>query len=157
MLPAVTAPDYAQRLHNDDPDEVTSWAASRDGDHSRVVHGAGPYGFEAAVLDGELASLAWARTALGHSLRGRFRHPCVQIPIDAAQEYAFGRQRIGVPARALAFIAPDTETSRRSAAGLVFAIDIDGTALAAELQGRNPGTSLALPLFPQALKPSAPG
>jgi AraC-like DNA-binding protein len=41
--------------------------------------------------------------------------------------------------------------SRHSGAGMVFAMDVDGAALAAEVSGRRPGVTLAWLQFPQAL------
>jgi AraC-like DNA-binding protein len=152
MLTPHSPPDYALQLHSDDPDEVTSWAAQRDGDHSRVVHGSGPYGFRAATLGGQKVWLAWARAALGQTIRGRARHPFVQVPIDATQEYTFGRRRFAAPAGALVFVAPGTEMSRSSGPSSVFAIDVDGDALAAEVEGRSPGVRLDWPQFPRSLE-----
>jgi AraC-like DNA-binding protein len=80
----------------------------------------------------------------------------VQIPINGAQQYAFGRRRISVAPGAAVFCSPGTEVSRHGSAGMVFAMDVDGAALAAEVCGRRPGTAPAWPRFPQALELSAP-
>lgn len=157
MFAVAPPPVFAQQVSSDDPDEVTSWAARRDGYHSRVVHGTGPYGFRAALLEGRNVQLAWARTRLGHTLRGRFRQACVHVPLDANQQYAFGRERIGVAPGSLTFIAPGTETSRHSGAGSVLAVDVDAAALVAEVQARRPAASqLPLSQVPQALEPCGP-
>jgi AraC-like DNA-binding protein len=155
MFAIASPPHYAQRIRSDDPDEVSSWAERRDGDHSRVVHGTGPYGFQAAFLEGQSVWLGWARTRLGQTIRARAQQPMVQFPIDGTQHYAFGRRRVGVAPGTLAFCGPGTEMSRHSGAGMVFAMDVDGAALTAEVSGRRPGTSLAWPQFPQALTVSA--
>lgn len=148
-ISTVTAPPpYAQYLCSDDPDEVSAWARRRDGDHSRVVHGTGPYGFQAAVLEGRSLALAWARARLGQTIRGRFAQPCVQIPIDGTQEYAFGRQRFHLAPGTLAFMAPGSEVSRRGGVGALFALDIDATALISEVRARCPGVAQALPQRP---------
>lgn len=157
MVTVVPPPQYAQRVGSDEPDEVTSWAARRDGDHSRVVHGTGPYGFRAAVLEGRSVRLAWARTRLGQTLRGHFQQPCVHVPLDGTQYYAFGRRRIGAAAGSLMFIAAGTETSRHSGAASMFAVDVEDVALIAEMRGRRPSTALqSWPQFPLALKPHEP-
>jgi AraC-like DNA-binding protein len=156
MSTLVRPPPYALRVRSNDPDEVTSWAARRDGDHSRVVRGTGPYGFRAEVLEGQDVRLAWARTRLGQTLRGRFRQPCVQIPLGGTQQYAFGRQRVGVAHGALVFIAPGTEASRHSSPGSLFGMDLDWGALAAEVQGRRPGSAPVWPQLPLALEPPGP-
>jgi len=156
MLAIVPPPQYARQIRSDDPDEVSSWAARYDGDHSRVVQGTGPYGFQADVLEGQLVWLGWARTRLGQIIRARAQQPMVQFPIDGAQQYAFGRRRIDVAPGASMFCGPGTEMSRHGSAGMIFAMDVDGAALAAEVCGRRPGTALAWPHFPQALEPSAP-
>jgi len=156
MFAIVPPPQYANQIRSDDPDEVSSWAARRDGDHSRVVHGSGPYGFQAAFLEGQGVWLGWARTNLRQTIRGCARQPMVQIPIDGPQQYAFGRRRISVAPGAAVFAGPGTEMSRHGSAGMVFALDVDGAALAAEVCGRRPGTEPAWPQFPKALAPPAP-
>ena len=156
MFAIVPPPQYANQIRSDDPDEVSSWAARRDGDHSRVVHGSGPYGFQAAFLEGQGVWLGWARTNLRQTIRGCARQPMVQIPIDGAQQYAFGRRSISVEPGAAVFSGPGTEMSRLGSAAMIFALDVDGAALAAEVCGRRAGTELAWPQFPKALAPSAP-
>lgn len=156
MFALVPPPSHSQRVHSDDPDEVSSWAERRDGEHSRVVHGTGSYGFEAAVLEGQRVWLAWARTRLRQTLRARAQQPFVQIPIDGAQQYVFGRRRINVAPGSMAFIAPGTEMSRHGGPGWVFAMDVDAAALETEVRKRRPDVALAWPQFPQALEPSGP-
>ena len=51
VLAVPPPPPSANRMGSDDPDEITSWVSRRDGDHSRVVHGTGPYGFRLARIE----------------------------------------------------------------------------------------------------------
>ena len=156
MLAASSPSHCAERMRSDCPDEVSTWAARRDCDHSRVVHDAGPYGFEAAVLNGERVQLGWARNGLRQTLRARALRPFIQVPIDGPQQYRFGRQCIDVAPGAMAFIAPGTETSRHSGPGWVFALDVDDAALATEVHGRCPGAVHDWPQMPQVLEPAEP-
>ncbi len=151
-----TPPNYAQRMVSDDPDEVSSWAARLDGYHSRVVQGTGPYGFEAAVLEGQHVWLGWGRTRLRQTLRACAQRPMLHIPIDGPQQYSFGRQRILVAPGAMAFISTGTEMSRHSDAGSVLAMDVDDAALTSEVQRRRPGAAQPWPQFPLVLEPRGP-
>lgn len=156
MFALVPPPPYSQRVHSDDPEEVSSWAERRDGDHSRVVHGTGSYGFEAAVLEGERVWLGWARTRLQQTLRARAQRPFVQVPIDGPQQYAFGRQRITVAPGSMAFIAQGAEMSRHGGPGWVFAMDVDAAALETEVRERRPDVAFGWPQFPRVLEPPEP-
>jgi len=77
-------------MGSDDPDEVTSWVARRDGDHSRVVHGTGPYGFQLALVETPSVQLAWAKARIAHTVRGRFRQPTFHFPLRGVQHYSWG-------------------------------------------------------------------
>lgn len=151
MLALTPPPPHARWVCSDDPDEVTSWVRQRDGDHSRVVHGTGPYGFRVAFLEGGRVNLAWARARLGQTLRARFNRPHVHVPLEAPQQYEFGRSATAIPVGTAIFLGTGTDVSRRADPGLVFAMDLDDAALADELRGRRPGPACGLARFPQAL------
>jgi AraC-like DNA-binding protein len=153
MSAVFTPPHYARRIASDDLDEVSAWAARLDGYHSRVVHGTGPYGFEAAELQGLRVWIGWGRTRLRQTLRGCAQRPMFHIPIDRPQQYSFGRQRIVVAPGEMTFMATGTETTRHSDAGSVLAIDLDGAALTTEVLRRHPGAAEQWPQFPLALQP----
>lgn len=156
MLAIKPPPPHASRFHSDDPDEVTSWVGASAGHHSRVVHGTGPYGYESSMVEGSSVWLGWSRTKLGHSIRGRFRKPCFHVPMDATHEYAFGRRRIVASPGELVFIGPDAETTRRSGAGYIIALQLDEAALRDEVRTRRPGSALPLPSLPRsfAMRPA---
>jgi AraC-like DNA-binding protein len=156
MSPEASPPPYAQRARSDDPDEVTSWVAQRDGEHSRVVHETGPYGYEAAILTGETVKLGWFRIGLRQTVRARFPWSCVHAPFDRSQQYAFGRRRIGVAAGGLAFIPAGTEITSQFAAGSTFALHVDDAALADEARARCSDDELAWPRIPLAIEPREP-
>lgn len=152
LSPEASPPPYAQRARSDDPDEVTSWVAQRDGEHSRVVHEAGPYGYEAAILTGETVKLGWFHIGLRQTVRARFPWSCVHVPIDRLQQYAFGRRRIGVVPGDLAFIPAGTEITSQFEAGSTFALHVDDAALADEARARCADDELAWPRIPLALE-----
>ena len=116
-LPIVTPPPFATPLVSDDPDEVTSWISQRDGFHSRVVHGTGPYGFRLSRLAAPHTYVAWGHTGLANTIRARFRLPTFHLPLEGRQEYAFGRSRLEATAGTLVFVPQGAEASRRSAGG----------------------------------------
>ena len=152
MLPVVTPPPYAQCARSDDLDEVTSWVAQRDGEHSRVAHESGPYGYEAAILAGKTVKLGWFRAGLRQTVRARFPWSCVHVPINRTHQYAFGRRRFSVAPGRLAFIPAGAETTSQFAAGSTFALQVDDAALADEAQARCPSSALAWPQTPLALE-----
>lgn len=152
MLPMAPPPPYAQRTRSDDPDEVTSWVARRDGEHSRVVHETGPYGYVAAMLMGKTVTLGWFRSELRQTIRACFPWPCIHIPINRTQQYTFGRQRVAVVPGGLAFVPAGSEITSQFAAGSTFAMRVDDVALADEAQARCPTAALAWPRTPVALQ-----
>ncbi len=152
-LPAVPLPPpWAQRMGSDDPDEVTSWVARRDGDHSRVVHGGGPYGFRLARVETPSVQLAWAGTRLANTLRARFRPPTFHLPLRGIQHYAYGRRRIEVALGAAVFMAPGTETTRHSEGHPLLAIDLDTATFESEVKKRRGTDRVEWTRVPQPLE-----
>jgi len=139
-------------MGSDDPDEVTSWVARRDGDHSRVVHGTGPYGFQLALVETPSVQLAWAKARIAHTVRGRFRQPTFHFPLRGVQHYSWGRRRLAVDTGGLVFMAPGTDATRRSEDHPVLAIELDAATFESEVQ-RRCGTDRVdwprVPLAPQ--------
>ncbi len=149
-------PPGAQRMGSDDPDEVTSWVARRDGDHSRVVHGTGPFGFQLARIETWSVKLAWASARLAHTLRGLFRQPTFHFPLRGIQRYSWGRRRMEVDTGGLVFMPPGTETTRHSEGHPVLAIELDASAFESEVQRRHGTDLVEWPLVPQMLDLSEP-
>ena len=135
-------PPHATRIRTDDPDEVATWAAPRDGRVSRVLHGTGPYGFRAAALDGEKVAVLWGGNRLGHTLRGTARHSIVHMPLTGPQEYRYGRDRVTAEPGDLVFVAPGTEMTRHCGPSALFIIDVDPATLAEEMHPRHPNAEL---------------
>jgi AraC-like DNA-binding protein len=156
LLAVTPPPPSAQRLESDDPDEVTSWVARRDGDHSRVVHGAGPYGFWLARIETPSVQLAWARTRLANTLRARFRVPTFHLALHGMQHYAFGRRQMAVATGGLVFMAPGTEVTRHSEGHPIMAIELDPSTFESEVQKRHGADRVDWPLVPQPLELSEP-
>jgi AraC-like DNA-binding protein len=156
LLAVAPPPPCAQRVESDDPDEVTSWVARRDGDHSRVVHGAGPYGFRLARIETPSVQVAWARTRLANTLRARFRRPTVHLALRGIQQYAYGRRQIEVATGGLVFMAPGTEVTRHSEGHPMMAIELDPSTFASELQKRHGADRGDWQLVPQPLELSEP-
>ena len=150
-LSIVSAPSFASHLASDDPDEVTSWVSQRDGFHSRVVHGTGPYGFRLSKLAGSNAYVAWGGTRLANTIRARFRLSTFHLSLDGLHEYAFGRSRLEASAGTLMFMPKGTETTRRSSGGRLLAIVIETNALDDEVQRRQAGAPANWPLLPHFL------
>ena len=157
-LPSNVAPPphFALRLASDDPDEVTSWVAPRDGQHSRVVHGTGPYGFRVARIDTPVVQFTWASTRLGNTLRGSFRQPTLHVPLRGLQSYSFGRRRIEVAMGGLVFMAPGTEAARHTEGHPLLAIELDAGVFEAEVLRRHESGRNVWSCVPQALDLSEP-
>ena len=130
-------PPGAQRMGSDDPDEITSWVSRRDGDHSRVVHGTGPYGFRLARIETPSVQIAWASTRLANTLRARFRQPTFHVPLGGVQRYVYGRRRFEAAAGRPVFMAPETDVTRHSAGDPLMAIELDPSAFESEVQSRH--------------------
>lgn len=156
LLAVAPPPPYAQRMASDDPDEVTSWVARRDGDHSRVVHGTGPYGFRLARIETGSLHLAWAHTRLANTLRARFPLPTFHLPLRGIQRYSYGRRRIEVAAGELVFMAQGTEVTRHSEGQPLLAIELDPSTFAFEVEKRHGAAGVDWPRVPRALFLSEP-
>jgi AraC-like DNA-binding protein len=156
LLALLTSPPRALHMESDDADEVTSWVARRDGNHSRVVHGTGPYGFRLARIEAPCVQLAWAGARLAHALRACFRQPTFHIPLEGSQHYVYGRQRIEVDVGKVVFMAPGTEVTRHTAGDLVLAIELDASRLKSEVRSRRGTDLVEWPLVPQLLDLSEP-
>jgi AraC-like DNA-binding protein len=141
---------------SDDPDEITSWVSRRDGDHSRVVHGTGPYGFRLARIETPSVQIAWASTRLGNTLRARFRQPTFHIPLGGVQRYVYGRRRVEAATGRLVFMDSDTELTRHSEGDPMMAIELDISVFESEVRSRRGGDRIKGPLEPRMLKLARP-
>ncbi len=151
VLAVPPPPPGAKCMGSDDPDEITSWVSRRDGHHSRVVHGTGPYGFRLARIETLSVQIAWASTRLANTLRARFRQPTFHVPLGGVQRYAYGRRRVEAAMGRLVFIAPDTEVTRHSDGDPVMAIELDGSKFESEVRGRRASDRIERPRVPQSL------
>jgi AraC-like DNA-binding protein len=156
LLAVPPPPPCAQRLESDDPDEVTSWVARRDGGHSRVVHGTGPYGFRLARIETPSVQVAWARTRLANTVRARFRKPTFHVPLHGLQHYTCGRRRIEVATGGLVFMTPGTEATRHGEGHPVLAIVLDTSTFESEVHRRHETDRVEWPRVPQTPDLSEP-
>lgn len=145
-------PSSAQRFQSDDPDEVCSWVAERDGHHSRIVHGTGQYGFRLDCIQGPSVRLGWGRSRLANSVRARYAQPTFHLPIHGIQRYAYGRRWFDATFGKLVFLAPDAEVTRESEGHPVLAVTVDTCAFASELQQRHGADYGEWPRTPQVLE-----
>lgn len=156
LLAVPPPPPCAQRMDSDDPDEVTSWVARRDGDHSRVVLGTGPYRFRLARVETPSVQLAWASTRLANTVRARYRQPTFHLPLRGFQHYAYGRRRIEAATGGLVFMTAGTEATRHSEGHPLLAIVVDRSTFESEVQRRHESDRVLWPLVPQKLDLSEP-
>ena len=143
-------------MGSDDPDEVTSWVSRRDGDHSRVVHSTGPYGFRLARIETPSVQIAWASTRLANTLRARFRQPTFHVPLGGVQHYVYGRRRVEAVAGRLVFMAPQTEATRHSEGDPLIAIELDISVFESEVRSRRDRDRIERPLEPRTLELAQP-
>ena len=156
LLTIPAPPPCAQRVGSDDADEISSWVARRDGDHSRVVHGTGPYGFRLARIETPSVQIAWASTRLANTLRARFRLPTFHVPLGGSQRYAFGRRRFEAAAGRLVFMAPETDVTRHSDGDPLVAIELDPSAFESEVQSRHGNDRVEWPRAPRTVELAEP-
>lgn len=115
---------------------MRSFVARDDGEHSRVVRGIGPLGYERYVLWGSSVAFAWGRIGLAQTIRGSLPWPVLHLSNDCANSYIFGRRRVEAAPGEATFVAPGWEFTRHSAPGSLFAIGVDDRALGSELAAR---------------------
>jgi AraC-like DNA-binding protein len=156
VLAVPPPPPSANRIGSDDPDEITSWVSRRDGDHSRVVHGTGPYGFQLARIETSVVQIAWASTRLANTLRARFRQPTFHVPLGGVQRYVYGRRGVEAAMGRLVFIASGTEVTRHSDGDPVVAIEIDASTFESEFRSRRGSDRTERPRVPQTLDLAEP-
>ena len=156
VLAVPPPPPSAQRMGSEDPDEVTSWVSRRDGDHSRVVHGTGPYGFRLARIETPSVQIAWASTRLANTLRARFRQPTFHVPLGGVQHYVYGRRRVEAVTGRLVFMAPATEATRHSEGDPLIAIELDISVFESEVRSRRGRDRIEGPLEPRTLELAQP-
>jgi AraC-like DNA-binding protein len=135
----LSPPPWAQRFRTDDLDEVRAFVAAAVGEHSRIVRGTGPLGFEHASLTGKSTAVGWVRNDLGVVVRGAVSDPTLHLAVPAGSTYRAGRQRHLAAANAVTFVAPGWEYTLDRPPGASAAIAIGGETLAAELAARDPG------------------
>ena len=139
QIPLPAPPPWADRFRSDDLDEVREVVARRDGEHSRVAHATGPLGYEIAVLEGEVASLGWARTALPTTLRGVMHNAVLHLGMPAGSRYRAGRrEHVAAPSDAV-FVASGWEFTRHSPPGAMFGIELKADSLIDEIAARAGG------------------
>jgi AraC-like DNA-binding protein len=135
-LPPPAPPPWADRFRSDDLDEVREWVARLHGEHSRVAHGAGPLGFDMALLSGKTMTLGWGRVGLEKTLRARCPGVLLHLPTAPGSTYRFGRSEQRTGADEAVVIAPGQEFTRRSRPGHTLALQIDARRLSAEIAAR---------------------
>jgi AraC-like DNA-binding protein len=134
-------PPHAFCLRTDDLDQVREWTEGGNGPHTRVVHGAGPLGFEVIVLPGQLADIAWCRVGLAQTLRGAVPSACLQVPLSGGSRYRFGRRQLELqPGQAMP-IAGGHEFTRDAEPGAMLGVQIKQDAWQSELRARRPELS----------------
>jgi len=138
--PLLFPPAHAWRFFSDDVDEVREAIGRMHGEHSRVPHGRGPYGFDfrAVGTPDARAAFAWARVGQPQTIRGDVRRPVVHVAVDRPMVYTFGRRKVETRPGDIVFLAGGTEFSRRSEAGTMVGVQFDAAALAAEVTARQP-------------------
>jgi AraC-like DNA-binding protein len=131
-------PPWAQRFRSDDADEVRAFITRSDTEHSRVVHGRGPFAFDLARVLGKTAMAGWVDVSLGQTTRGATQEPVLHVPLDHGVLYRFGHRQHLVGVGTAFFIPPGWQFTRRSQPGSLFGIAVSGQALAGEIAARRP-------------------
>ena len=121
-------PPVRAQFRSDSVDEVRSYVAGCDTDHSRQVLGSGPLGWEHFLLSGRLLQLHWVTQRLGQIARGGFSaEAVVHVPLRDGQHYWFGRRKVDVREGEALFLVPgqhyDVQTQPGTAFALGFPLD----------------------------------
>lgn len=131
-------PPEARSFRSDALDEVRAYIAQDDVEHSRVVHGIGPLGYERHVVSGDTVALGWGRASLAQTIRGAIGGPVLHLSVECGSAYSFGRRRVAAGPGDAVFVAPECEFTRFSEPGLLVAMGIDGASLEREIAARQP-------------------
>lgn len=142
---------WANWFRSNDLDEVRATIARTDGEHSRVVHDAGPLGFGLAYLRGATASVGWGSVARETTVRGTAARPLLHLQIPPGTAYRIGRSEIMPGHLTAVFIAPGCEFTRRSPAGRVLALALAEESLTEEVAARLGGGGSEVLLRTRAL------
>lgn len=134
LLPA--PPPWADRFRSDDLDEVREWVARTSGKHSRVVHGAGPLGFELAWLPGTTVTLGWGRVGVEKTVRGAGSGVLLHLQTVPGSVYRFGRRELLTLADTAVLVPAGQEFTRRSPPGQTLSLMIDSDRVVAEVSAR---------------------
>lgn len=131
-------PAQAASFRTDALDEVRAFVARADGEHSRIVHGAGPLGFEWHALSGGAVAVRWGRARLAQTIRGAIGPAALHLIVDGGNTYTFGRRRIRAGPGEAVFVPPGWEFTRHAEAGEIVAVGFDPAAFSAEVGARQP-------------------
>ena len=131
-------PAQAASFRTDALDEVRAFVARADGEHSRIVHGAGPLGFEWHALSGGAVAVRWGRARLAQTIRGAIGPAALHLIVAGGKTYTFGRRRIRAGPGEAVFVPPGWEFTRHAEAGEIVAVGFDPAAFSAEVGARQP-------------------
>jgi AraC-like DNA-binding protein len=148
-------PPWAYRFRTDDLDEVRAFVARSVGDHSRIVRGRGPLGFDMSWLAGAGTMMGWSRSDLRVILRGAVQDPTLHLGMPAGTTYRIGRRVVAAKPGELMFVAPGWHYTLDRAPGSSPAFSVSGEALADELAARQPGLRFDLVLRMRAIRADA--
>jgi AraC-like DNA-binding protein len=129
-------PPWAHRFRTDDLDEVRAFVARSAGDHSRIVRGRGPLGFDMSWLAGAGTVMGWSRSDLRVIVRGAVQDPTLHLGMPAGTTYRIGRRVVAAKPGELMFVAPGWHYTLDRAPGSSPAFSVSGEALADELGAR---------------------
>lgn len=129
-------PPWADCFRSDDLDEVRQRVTRMSGEHSRVVHGGGPLGFELSWLSGTTMTLGWSSAAVEKTIRGVSSNALVHLPMTSRTVYRFGRSEQLAGADEAVLIAPRQEFTRRTPPGQTLSLMIDAGRIVAEVSAR---------------------
>jgi AraC-like DNA-binding protein len=128
-------PPIPPRFRSDSVDEVRSYIARDDTEHSRQVLGTGPLGWEHVLLSGQALQLNWVTQRLGQIARGGYSAGAVvHVPLQGGQQYWFGRRRVDVEDGEAVFIVPGQHYDVRTQPGTVFALGLPLGSLEREIK-----------------------
>ena len=138
-FPAIAAPHWSRQFRSDDLGEVRAFIGSKDGPHSRVVHGSRPLGYAMFQVSAQHTNLSGSESAVSQTVRGHVQGWVLHLALPPGTVLRSGLRTSDRTSPSTAvLVPPGWAFTRISPPGALFAVEVDPHALMAELHARRP-------------------
>ena len=138
-FPAIAAPHWSRQFRSDDLGEVRAFIGNKDGPHSRVAIGDRPLGYAMFQVSAPNTNLGGSESGVSQAVRGHVHGWVLHLALPTGTVLRTGRRTSAqtVPNTAV-LIPPGWAFTRISPPGALFAVEVNPSALMAELRARRP-------------------